>query len=274
MKVYDFCPSFQAILVSIDGDKLLIARTRCKMWTCPYCATVNQKMWRARVIQHINDNKHLNWTWFTLTAHSKMRGLQSLANIRKAWDTLVKRMKRRFGKFQYCRVFERHKDGSYHLHAIASFHFADIRERKARKDGKKTKYSVWLKTNATALRLGYYTHADDIETHHAGYIASYVTKYMTKLSDVGRGEFGRIRRIQVSMGWAKWKREGDTAHWELENGVFEQDIYSAMSAKLRYVDIATGEQISLDNFIEHVVYPPEFGANYAAWKAKNQGKSS
>lgn len=263
----DFCSNFQALLVGIDGDKLLIARTRCKMWTCPHCATVNQKMWRARIIQHISDNKELNWTWFTLTAHSKKRGIASLANLRQAWDTLMKRMKRKFGKFQYCRVFERHKDGSFHLHAIASFWFGDIKERKSRKDGTKTKYSVWLKTNASELKLGYYTHADDIETSHAGYIASYVTKYMTKLSDIAKDEFGRIRRIQVSQGWTKWAKASESMTWQLEGGIFEQDLDNAYREKLTYIDINTGEELNYDNFVDHIVYPPEFDANFKAWKA-------
>lgn len=274
MKTYDFCPNFQAVLVSVDGDKLLVARTRCKMWTCPYCAVINQKKWRARIIEQISLDSNVKWTWFTLTAHSKKRGQASLVNLRKVWDTLVKRMKRKYGKFQYCRVYERHKDGSYHLHAIASFHFGDIRERKAKKDGTRTKYSIWLKSNATMLGLGYYTHADDIERSHGGYIASYVTKYMTKLSDAAYSEFGRIRRIQVSQGWVKWRNPEESVQWEVESGIFEQDIFSAMSAQLRYVDIQTGEQITLDNFIDHVVYPPEFDANYKAWLERNQGKSS
>jgi len=285
MEILNFCPNFQAILVGQDGNKLLIARTRCNMWTCPYCAKVKQKMWRARIIQHISENSEDwlfvrgyvpwqkargAWCWFTLTAHSKARGIASLTNIRNAWDTLVKRMKRLYGKFQYCRVFERHKDGSYHLHAIANFHFGDIKERRARKDGTSTKYSVWLKKNAQSLGLGYYTHADDIERNHGGYIASYVTKYMTKLSDVAKSEYGRIRRIQVSQGWTKWYKPKETLSWEVESGVFEQDLWSAAAADLTYVDIATGERLSYDNFIDHIIYPPEFDANYKVWLERNK----
>jgi hypothetical protein len=267
----DFCPNFQAIILAVEDKKILIARTRCKMWTCPYCAVVNQKKWRARIIEHIETSNE-SWTWFTLTAHSKKRGKASLDNLRRAWDTLMKRMKRMYGKFQYCRVYERHKDGSYHLHAIASFHFGDIKERRAKVDGTRTKYSVWLKRNATELKLGYYTHADDIERNHSGYIASYVTKYMTKLSDTAYGEFGRIRRIQVSQGWTKWKADNQKM-WEVSSGVFEMDVLDAASDGYRYVDIATGEVLSYDNFIEHVVYPIEFDAQYKGWITSNNRMS-
>jgi hypothetical protein len=286
MQIPDFCPHFQAILVASTDKEVLVVRTRCKMWTCPYCAIHNQKMWRARIIEHINNPRpkwiflrvgfgaitetaSKKWTWFTLTAHSKKRGAASLANLRRAWDTLIKRAKRKYGKFDYVRVYERHKDGSYHLHAIASFHFGDIKERKARVDGSRTKYSVWLKKNATELKLGYYTHADDIQRNHAGYIASYVTKYMTKLSDTAMSEFGRIRRIQASQGWAKWRKE-KKYDWSIESGIFEQDLNGIFRQEKRIIDIQTGENVTYDNFIDHIIYPPEFDAGFKDWQARNK----
>jgi len=261
----EFCPNFRAILVAqTDTGDFLCVRTRCKMWSCTYCALKNQKMWRARIINHVQKMGGL-WTWFTLTAHSKKRGVYSLQNLRRCWDTLCKRMKRKYGKFQYCRVYERHKDGSYHLHAIASFHFGDIKERRARKDGKRTKYSVWLKTNASALGLGYYTHADDIEVSHSGFIASYVTKYMTKFADEQKGELGRIRHIQVSQGWLKVKDEGEL-QWQIKTAIFEVDYERAWREGKTITDIQTGERLTWDTFSEHVIYPHEFQDEYDEWK--------
>lgn len=264
-----FCPNFRAILVAetASGDYLCV-RTRCKMWSCPYCAKQNQKTWRARIINHIQ-NVRGQWTWFTLTAHSKKRGAQSLENLRKAWDTLVKRMKRRYGKFQYCRVYERHADGSYHLHAIGSFHFGDIKERRAKKDGTRTKYSVWLKKNAADLKLGYYTHADDIEISHSGYIASYVTKYMTKFSDNQKRELGRIRHIQVSQGWLKFE-DDKTLDWAMKSAIFINDYESAWRKGKSITDIQTGEKLSWDTFEEHIMYPHEFAEQFDKWNDANK----
>lgn len=264
--VPDFCPNFRAILVAetATGDYLCV-RTRCKMWSCPYCAVKNQKMWRARIINHIQNERGV-WTWFTLTAHSKKRGAASLANLRGVWDTLIKRMKRKYGKFQYCRVYERHKDGSYHLHAIASFHFGDIKERRARKDGTRTKYSVWLKTNATQLKLGYYTHADDINVSHSGYIASYVTKYMTKFFAGQKSELGRIRHIQVSQDWLKMPDES-LLKWDMKSAIFISDYEAAWKSGKTITDIQTGERLSWDTFADHIMYPHEFERQFNDWQA-------
>lgn len=264
--VPEFCPNFRAILVAetATGDYLCV-RTRCKMWSCPYCAAKNQKMWRARLINHIEKTGGV-WTWFTLTAHSKKRGIHSLQNLRSVWDTLIKRMKRKYGKFQYCRVYERHKDGSYHLHAIASFHFGDIKERRARKDGTRTKYSAWLKTNASQLKLGYYTHADDIKVEHSGYIASYVTKYMTKFFAGQKSEIGCIRHIQVSQGWMKMTEE-NLLDWHIKSAIFVSDYETAWKSGKTITDIQTGERLSWDTFAEHIMYPHEFAEQFNDWQA-------
>lgn len=253
-----YCKNFQAVLTTTDKNgNTLVTRTRCKQWTCSYCATVNRNIWNARIIDHIN-KKGGKWSWFTITAHSKARGVdRSLKSLRGAWDKLIKRMKRKYGKFDYVRVFEAHKDGSYHCHAIASFHFDDIKIRKQR-DGKEVKYSQWLSETAKELKIGWYTHADDIEElHHGGYVASYVTKYIVKLSPEQHSEIGRIRHIQTSQGWGKLVNETDYT-WELKTGVYVNDLMDAIDHGKSIVDINTGEKLTYDNFIDTYIYPPEF----------------
>jgi len=191
------------------------------------------------------------WSFWTLTMPSMFHKLKdeetrarySLKSIRKNWDKFMKFMKRKYGKFEYVRVFETHESGCLHIHFLANFWIPD-KDYKTVYDasGKKDySYSADMKKDAVYYGWGKMHSVENLPIGDFARTVGYVTKYMTKLSDVGRGEFGRIRRIQVSMGWAKWKKEGDTVNWELESGIFEQDIYSAMNAKLRYVDIATGE---------------------------------
>ena len=253
------------LLQSVSDDTRLLARTRCKQWTCPHCAEINRKQWRARIIDHIN-NKPITipyrnnvWTWFTLTAHSRMRGAErSIANLRNAWDTLSKRMHRKFGAFDYIRVFEKHKDGTYHIHGIASFHFGDIRVRKHR-DGRETKYSAWLQKNARDLSLGRYTHADDISPdHHAGYVAAYVTKYLTKISPAMDKALGRVRHIQASQSWPALPRT-TSGEWQATPGYYDIEFLNDIAVGIAAKDINTGEFITYDAFVENYVYPPEFG---------------
>lgn len=253
-----YCKNFSAVLLATDeiGNRL-VTRTRCKQWTCTYCANINRRQWNARIIDHINKTGG-KWTWWTLTAHSKARGAyHSLKNLRRAHDRIMKRMKRRFGKFDYVRVYEPHADGSYHMHAIGSFHFGDIRLRES-VDGEQTKYSKWLDETAEDLKIGWYTHADDIDaSKHGGYIASYVTKYIVKFSPEQKDEIGRVRHIQTSQGWAKLESE-KKYKWVMKSGIYADDLAQAIEEKKDVIDIQTGEKITSDNFATTYIYPPEF----------------
>lgn len=258
-----YCDKYRGILSGIDGNDRKLIRLRCKMWSCRYCAEINRNIWRARIIAHINEIGG-NWSWFTLTAHRQKRGSKlSLQNLRDATDKLFKRIRRKFGKVHYCRVFEKHKDGSYHLHCIISVHFDDIKTRH-QKDGKKVKYSAWLKKTATELSLGYYTHADNFEGEHAGYIAGYVAKYLTKIDNEFRQELGRVRHIQTSQNWYNKKPDNPTPHihWDWKNGYHWTDYLWDTEANglVLVIDITNDDYlITLDDFEDDIQYPPKNG---------------
>lgn len=253
-----WCENFKRILTTEDEHgNLLISRTRCKQWTCAYCAEINKKQWRAKIINHINQSEDA-WGWFTITAHSNMRGEKlSLVNLRGAWDKLMKRMKRHYGNFSYVRVYEPHKDASFHVHAIVSVHFDDIKIRTNRKTGEKVNYSQWMTDTAKDLSLGWYTHADNCPCDaHGGFVASYVTKYVTKLGASHKTALGRIRMIQTSQDWKMLDNDSDMV-WELAYFVTMEDYkwYSARGNKI--IDIQTGEIITKRHFAQSVVYPDE-----------------
>ncbi len=257
-----YCEHFTGLLVNERDDEILLAMTRCGKWTCDFCGVVNSRMWYARILEHLNQNSDLDWCWFTLTAHSKKRGaVKSIENLRSAWDTLTKRMKRKFGKYQYCRVYEKHRDGSFHIHCIASFHFNDIKVRH-QKNGTDVNYSMWLSKTAKSLKLGYYTHADDISTtKHAGFIASYVAKYITKMSVDFASEIGRVRRIQTSQNWAKLEKPKN-GEWKLRPGFYEADIFAAIKKRKHVIDVSLGYEVTIDDFEETYIYPPKFAHDY------------
>lgn len=254
------CQNLKALAIEASGRERTLVRLRCKQWTCPYCAERNRAMWRAILLHHINHQVRTTWSWFTLTAHRYARGEQkSLSNLRGGWDLLMKRMKRRYGKFQYARVFEKHADGSYHIHAIADFNFDDIVERQGR-DGKKTNYSRWLQKTAWSLGLGMYTHADNVEACYeanAGYVAAYITKYIVKLDVATKNELGRVRHIQVSQGWLRKEIDSSVENWRFAWGVYYEDILKAMASH-KYVDSLDGHVVTIDDFEDTYIYPPEF----------------
>jgi len=262
----NYCENFKAIVTASDENKkqILMARTRCKQWTCSYCAEINKKIWQARILEHINKNTDLQWSWFTLTAHGKKRGKRkSLQNLRSAWDALLKRIKRHFKaveKLHYVRVFEQHKDGSYHLHCILSAHWTDLKIRIS-KDGKQTSHSTWLDKQAKDMKIGYYTHAANFEGKHAGYIAGYVTKYMTKVSFEMDKELGRIRHIQTSQGWTQFNNE-TMYKWAITSGMYSKDVLHAVKIGYEIIDIQEQKVVTFDDFLDYHVYPNEFDSDF------------
>lgn len=294
MSIPKYCPNYHALAIKDTTDTdIPFARLRCGMWTCEYCAEKNRLIWRARLINHIMQNLDKSWAWFTLTAHSKARGaFRSIANLRRAWDTLMKRMKRKYGKFSYVRIFERHADGSYHIHCIASIHFDDIKyriTRKGKKAGVPVPYSVWLKKTAIELKTGMYTHAEnfadkfasidrlkreiadreqipleltevEIKAMQAGLTASYITKYITKLSPEFKEEIGRVRHIQTSQDWLRPEKENNEK-WLFKFGIYYEDVDKATKNQQRYIQVDSKYIVTYDDFIDTYIYPTEFGEN-------------
>lgn len=256
-----YCKNFKAMLKSRDSaGNTLITRTRCKQWTCSYCSQINRKQWNARLIDFVN-KKGGDWGWFTLTAHGQKRSPKaSLDNLRSCWDKFIKRLKRKYGKFDYCRVYEPHKDGAYHLHCIVSFHFDDLRERKG-KDNKTVTYSKQIASIAKKFGIGWYTHADNIAPDkHGGYVASYITKYITKLTIQNKKEIGRTRHIQCSHTWSKLTKISEYK-WEVATGIYEDDLNDAIDRGKDVIDINTGEKLTYDDFDGMYIYPSDFNVD-------------
>ena len=251
----DYCPNFQSAFTTTDnaGKRLAVAG-RCKGWGCPYCAPKNRAKWTAVLIDYVNKSD-TDWCWFTLTAHKNAhrtshKGKYTLLNIRRAWGALVKRMRREYGFFEYCRIYEKHQSGAYHLHCIRQGSWGDITRRNR---GKKSEYSdsIWLRKNATSLGLGYMTHADNIKKHKAGIIAFYVVKYMTKI-ETGNSDWEGTRRIQTSRG-IKYNLPSEYT-WEMHSGLYVKDIL--VGGKTVYL-LNEKRILDSDYFLEHNAWPPD-----------------
>jgi hypothetical protein len=102
-----------------------------------------------------------------------------------------------------------------------------------------------------------YTHAENIETGelHSGYVASYITKYIVKLDTSTKGEFGRVRHIQVSQNWIEQKFEG-SGNYQFKHGIYYDDVAEALG--FEYVDETNGHAVTLDDFDDTYVYPSDF----------------
>lgn len=167
----------------------------CKQWDCPSCAARNAKKWIARIIDGCN-KLDTEWYFCTITAHKSWRGKNSsLKNLRANWHKVRKRYAR-LAKAQgktlhYVRVWEAHKDGSFHMHFI-------VNVKRTMKE---------LKGMAAECGLGFEAHTDEVK--NAGQVAGYVAKYMIK-SIPNHSVYPKgARRIEVSAQWVSWHPKTD-----------------------------------------------------------------
>lgn len=189
---YPYCPNFGIWLVNLDDAKIAsVARSRCGMWSCPYCAEQNRRIWRARIIKAIND-RDTAWSFFHVTSSPYARGLElSLGRMSAGWNRLNLALKREYGKFDWVRVYEQHKDGTVHLHAVG----ATLIDQK------------FLKDKSWHCKLGYIAQSGIMKGVRPAF---YATKYMTKQEDDWpKG----TRRIGSSHHFPNLEREQE--HWQI-----------------------------------------------------------
>ena len=172
--------------INYMSKEAFLLRGSCGLWSCPECGARNGRRWLARIINHMNANKQQNWYFVTLTAHEKWRGkIPSRENLKNGWKKLYNRIRRRYGLISYVKVWEYHKDGSWHLHLLWN-----------RKIGKR-----YLKDNARACGMGYQVHS--VQSKNAGQAAGYCAKYLIKSFENADQYVKGMRRIEVSRDWAE-----------------------------------------------------------------------
>lgn len=256
------CENFKAILLDMtDWRQWYLSRVRCKMWSCEHCAEINRSMWRAHIIDKINQIGTFDRWWFvTITAHRKAHKARNqeatLRNMQRGLKTLYDRLRRIIkagtDKLEYCRVYEHHKTGKVHAHFIIRGMFT-VQSETYDKKGNDEGLTRWLKDNAASCGLGYQASAKPIRSTigvHAGFLAAYVTKYMTKASQGFAGFPKGVRRIQCSSGFGALEKPESQFEWAMSKPLIEADVIGRV-----VLDVNTGEQVTTDDFEEHTFYP-------------------
>lgn len=194
---------FRPVLEAYSGVERVVYlyQPRCKLWRCPYCATLNKQQWCVRIADGIRiyqEEGISQWNFVTITSSPKLKTLaQTMYVWPQAWAKLSRRMRYHFPGIRYVLLPEQHKDGRLHIHAIAS-------------GGLDTK---WLKRNCPTCGLGYMAESDIIA--EAWQSIQYVTKYLTKSSEDGKWP-ARFRRIRTSQGWPELQTEESWPGHELD----------------------------------------------------------
>lgn len=201
------------------------------------------------------------WSFWTVTMPSWVHKLKSeeeraktsLQQIRQNWDKLFKFMKRKFGKFEYVRVFETHESGTLHIHFLAAFHVPDDDYKTVIKEGKK-KYSYCASMKDSFLNYGFgYMHSvENLPENDFALTVGYVTKYMTKEDDFVSKHLkkSKVRRIQTSRKIGAVPKNSSAFQWTLVTGV---SIYEAK--EMETFDLNIGRVVRDADFAGEHWYP-------------------
>lgn len=177
--------------VSKNEKVSILTKPSCKLWSCEICSFRNANKWIARIINGVNKLDG-EWSFLTVTSHEKWRGIKSLPNVRQGWKKLINRLsyeaKKEDYPFYYARIWEQHKDGTFHLHVLLNLFIS----------------KRWAKNNARECGMGY--EADWHEVDNAGKVAGYMAKYTLKNAGLSRSGIAwpsGLRRIETSRNWPK-----------------------------------------------------------------------
>lgn len=201
------------------------------------------------------------WSFWTLTmpsafhklADEQTRARFSLKSIRKNWDKFMKFMKRKYGKFQYVRVFETHESGCLHIHFLASFHVAASDYKTVEKNGRKDySYSAQMKKDTAYYGWGKMHSVENLPPDDFARTVGYVTKYMTKEDDFVSKYLSkfRVRRIQTSQGIGAVPKSKSDYDWQIVTGV---SIYE--NEAIPTIDLNKSRMVTRGDFGDYGYYP-------------------
>lgn len=254
------CENFRFFVLKKPQDAMpIVIEAGCGRWDCDQCSLYLRDKWRSHLKKRILAMPG-QWWFLTLTAHSKKRtAAQSIANLRRLLDLLLKRMRRLFGRIDYVRVFEKHRSGAFHAHMVLRgvspfvavrrtkkrtiFSPLDVRDQKA---GAWT-FKTWLAKASYSLKAGYSVAAKPIA--NTAQIVGYVTKYMTKSAQMF--EIKGLRRVQCSQSIGSPNKRG-SGDWLPIGRVYALDVNYG-----RFRDVTNKLIITAAYWREHTVYPDE-----------------
>lgn len=263
-----FCPKYSTSFVASQEGNKLVFKARCKQWSCPYCAKVNQRIWRARIMGEVESTPdHSEWYFWTVTlapGDHKGNMVSSALVWRNVWDKLMKRIRRNLGKLRYVRVFEPHKSGILHVHMLTDKSYSDV-ERVVESDGRDNYTSETFRLHLLDLKLGVRHDIRPIITSNfeenglSRNVSAYVTKYLTKdiqslarqiLRDNG---LSRIRIIQTSSKWFNQAKKEAQLSWDNRALTLTELLYGEHGTKA--IDISKDRVITSDDFYDYDHYP-------------------
>jgi len=245
--------------VSRTDKTAIFVQARCKQWSCEPCGKTNSAQWVARILTGLNyyiENGYQDWFMMTITSHDNCRSAaSSLWNLRKGWPKLADRMRRKFGKFKYVKVYEHHADGALHMHLIISVKIPYTVKNEYVKKHKKilpVYRCRWLKNNARQCGMGYMNDYRPIV--NPGVASAYCAKYLSKsVGNRAKNWPKDMRRVQTSLHWPALPALVDKGQWNWE--LIQNHPHLMLKAALLWkldgimvTNTKTGKEYTTDDF--------------------------
>ena len=206
-------------------SKRIIFKTRCKQWSCEYCAKINYYQHWLRAVKGIknHEDKGYKFDFVTLTSHERVVPTLSTYRVwQSAWTKLSTRYRRAYTETYglpcaYFYVPELHKDGRLHIHGMFSGHIP----------------AKWWKDNARECGLGYMAKSIKMDNRSKG--TNYVLKYVTKSisEDIG---IKRFRRINYSRNIPPLDKLQTDDNWNI---AFSPDAVTTLIRSAWLLDLDT-----------------------------------
>lgn len=154
----------------VHPESGLVAAATCGRYACLYCGPRRVAVWRS-VIERANPQRFV-----TLS-----RVGDTLSEVGRVSTTIVRNLRRKGYRFEYCATFEQHKMGAFHLHMLQRGEY--IPQRVLSESLRSVTHGRSWVTDIRQCKPG-----------SAGYVVKYCTK-MVAASDVGRNLDGTVRRV-------------------------------------------------------------------------------
>ncbi len=155
------CRTGALLVANPHLQTLKIVPMSCGAWDCPNCAPRKRAMWMHKIVA-AEPTRFITLTRNPIRAHSPMQAYQQM---KEGWPRLLRKIRSKFGAFEFCAFWELHKDGYPHLHVVQKGKFVPSR---------------WL--SAVLPYYGFGTWVDIRQIWSKPGCARYIAKELTKMT--------------------------------------------------------------------------------------------
>jgi hypothetical protein len=177
LRSVEYCRKGAILVHTTSPDAIVVVPARCKTWSCPRCGPILANLWSQR-IAHARPERFI-----TLTCQKDRFPQPYLAYdaMKAALPQLVRILRAKIGRFEYCAIWETHESGWPHLHLVQRGVYIPAK---------------FLKQTWENLGIGYNCDIRSVTTTKGA--ARYASKYMTKTIADGKRALGITKVIQYS----------------------------------------------------------------------------